>query len=143
MDIEFMPLYIKHIPIIFSFTGILLGMVLNLLLSYISTNNIDTNKLKIEYPLTYINIVWFLNNKWYFDFIYNYYIGYSCLKYSYNYFYKLLDKGFVEILMPHMVTIFCYKIALIFSKQQLSFIYQLNYLLVLGIFIFISIGLMF
>jgi hypothetical protein len=90
-----------------------------------------------------VGIIWFFNHKWYFDYIYNYYIGYSLLNYSYRYFYKLLDKGFIEIICPQNFSILVYKIALIFSKKQLGFIYHLNFLLILGSFLVVLILLIF
>ena len=141
MDIEFLPLKIKNIPLIFSLFGIFLALFLNKLLDLFNTNIKNKNffYLNIEYPQKYVNIIWFFNNKWYFDFIYNYYIGYSLLKYSYTYFYKLLDKGFIEIMGPQNFSNIFYSISLIFSKKQLGFIYHLNFLLILGIFLSILI----
>jgi hypothetical protein len=77
-----------------------------------------------------IKILWFLNNKWYFDYIYNYYIGFSVLKHSYETFYKLIDKGFIEICGIQGLSSITYKIALILSYQKLGYIYHSASLLI-------------
>lgn len=141
VDIEFLPLTIKNIPLIFSFFGIFCALGLNSLIDMLYNSNKINNysRIKTEYPQSYVNLIWFFNHKWYFDYIYNYYIGYTILKYSYKYFYKLLDKGFIEIMAPQNFSFLFYKIALIFSRKQLGFIYHLNFLLILGIFLVILI----
>jgi hypothetical protein len=65
------------------------------------------------------------------------------LNYSYKYFYKLLDKGFIEIICPQNFSMLIYKISIIFSKKQLAFVYHLNFLLILGSFMMILIILIF
>ena len=146
IDIEFLPLFIKNIPLIFSFFGITLAILFNFLLDlfiFSSNHNIilsnNFTKLNIKFPQYFINLIWFLNHKWYFDYIYNYYIGYSILKYSYECFYKLLDKGFIEILGPQGLSIVCYEISLICGRKQLGYLYHLNLLVLLGLFLLIFI----
>ena len=79
-------------------------------------------------------MVWFLNNKWYFDYIYNYYIGFSILKHGYETFYKLIDKGFIEICSPQGLTILVYNISLSLSKKHSGYIYHSVSLLILSLF---------
>jgi len=147
-DLEFIPLFIKNIPMIFSFSGIFLAIGWNSLLdSYIysmkSSENFQTAKDYVNYPQSKVNIVWFFNNKWYFDYVYNHYIGYSTLKHSYESFYKLIDKGFIEICGPQGLSVLIYRIALIFSHKQSGYIYNLGCLLLLGLLLLISIVLLF
>jgi len=80
-----------------------------------------------------------LNNKWYFDYIYNYYIGFSVLKHGYETFYKLIDKGFIEICGVQGLSNTVYKIALILSRKQSSYIYHSASLLVLSLLLLLSI----
>lgn len=146
IDIEFLPLTIKNIPIIFSFLGIFFAITLNLFNQLINKNkkqNKNYNALMIEFPQNFVNVIWFFNHKWYFDYIYNYYIGYSILNYSYKYFYKLLDKGLIEIICPQNFSTLLYKLSNIFSRKQLAFVYHLNFLLILGAFMTILIILIF
>jgi hypothetical protein len=86
-----------------------------------------------------VKVIWFLNNKWYFDYIYNYYIGFSVLKHGYETFYKLIDKGFIEICGVQGLSNTVYKIALILSRKQSSYIYHSASLLVLSLLLLLSI----
>ena len=119
-----------------SIFGIILGMTLNKWLNLyqtkLNTNNYKTH-LKVSYPQTYVTSVWFFFHKWYFDYIYNYYIGYTILQYSYNVFYKLIDKGFIEILSLQGLSTLSYKLSSQVSRSQLGTIYNLSSFLFLGL----------
>jgi hypothetical protein len=43
----------------------------------------------------------FLNKKWFFDKVYNVYVGYPLLKVGYNVTFKLIDKGLIELFGPY------------------------------------------
>jgi hypothetical protein len=75
----------------------------------------------------------FFFNKWYFDYIYNYYLGYTILKYSYDCFYKLLDKGLIEILLSQSLSKTCYKISVYLIYSQLGVLHNLSCFLFLGL----------
>jgi NADH-ubiquinone oxidoreductase chain 5 len=92
IDSEFIPFYIKNIPTIFSIFGAVLALVLYL---YLSTFLINLKLSPVGYP-----IYKFLNQKWYIDLIYNEYVGKVFLICGYEYTFKLIDKGLVEILGP-------------------------------------------
>jgi hypothetical protein len=49
----------------------------------------------LRFIITFRN---FLNGKWYLDFIQNNYFALFMLKHSYETFYKVVDKGFIEII---------------------------------------------
>jgi hypothetical protein len=93
--------------------------------------------------ITTIEIYRFFNHKWYFDFIYNYYIGYTILFHSYNTFYKLIDKGLIEIFGVQGFSSIIYKVSVFFSKKQLGYIYHLSFLLVLSLFFLFCLTLIF
>jgi NADH-ubiquinone oxidoreductase chain 5 len=132
LDFEFIPLYIKNIPLILSFIGIFLGFTLNIFLNF--NKSTSSNKIVlICFPQNFTSIFWFFFHKWYFDYIYNYYLGYTILKYSYEYFYKLLDKGFIEILGSQGVSTACHKISVHAVSSQLGIIYHLSCFLFLGL----------
>ena len=42
----------------------------------------------------------FLNKKWFFDKVYNEYIGHFFFKFGYNVSYKIIDRGIIEIFGP-------------------------------------------
>ena len=137
LDLEFIPLFIKNLPLIFSLFGIFLGILLNYILDlfknikYTNKNNYDN--LIVFYPQNFYIFLWFFYHKWYFDYIYNYYFGYTILNYSYNCFYKLIDKGFIEILSPNGLSNICYKLCVQVTYTQLGIIYHLSYFLFLGL----------
>ena len=136
LDMEFLPIYIKNIPLIFSFFGIIIAICWNFCITVYFKNKL-TNYL--EFPQNIIKIYLFFNYKWYFDYIYNYYFGYTILKYSYEYLYKLIDKGFIEIINPNSFSLISYKIAKILKRQSLGYIYHLHCLFILNLVIFIFI----
>lgn len=89
-DSEFLPTIIKLIPLFLGFGGIFLltlGLKFwkNYLFFYTKTGNIILN---------------FLINKWYFDYIYNFYINLKIFKNIKPLFYKNLDKGLFEFFGP-------------------------------------------
>jgi NADH-ubiquinone oxidoreductase chain 5 len=130
---------VKNIPLVFSLTGILMAITLNVLLDFFKSFNTTINyqEVSVSYPQCFTPILWFFFHKWYFDYVYNYYLGYTILNYSYECFYKLLDKGFIEILGPQGLSKICYDISTRVSSSQLGIIYHLACFLFLGL-IFLS-----
>jgi proton-translocating NADH-quinone oxidoreductase chain L len=135
VDFEFIPLSIKNIPLVFSLSGIFIGITLNILLDYYKKlTKITTHKnIIVSYPQCFTPMLWFFFHKWYFDYIYNYYFGYTVLDYSYECFYKLLDKGFIEILGPEGLSKICYGISVRVIYSQSGIIYHLACFLFLGL----------
>ena len=149
LDCEFIPMFFKNLPLIFSIFGILLALSLNKYFFIFKLNNninclnAETSKFKPFYNNIFfhsiIKIIWFLNNKWYFDYIYNYYVGFFILRHGYETFYKLIDKGLIEICGPQGLSTLSYKIALNLSKKQSGYIYHSACLLILSLFILVCI----
>ena len=98
---------------------------------------------KVAYPQTLVNLIWFLHHSWYFNYIYNYYIAYMIMQSSYEYFYKLIDKGFIEIWGVRGLSSTCYELSLISQRESLGYIYHLNCFLIINFIIIISIILIF
>jgi NADH-ubiquinone oxidoreductase chain 5 len=98
-DCEFLPNYIKILPLIFSFLGISLILFFNLF----SVNFIFKTRV-------YYYVYSFLNNKWYFDRFFNYYINSFIIRWSLLFFLKEVDKGFVELLAPKGLVFLSYVI---------------------------------
>lgn len=105
IDAEFIDTTIKWIPVIFSISGAILAMIfyhfmekglyqgfINLILSPTLIGNI------------LINIYTYLNNKWNFDQIYNAYIARPLLYVGNNITYKVLDRGWIEIIGPYGIS---------------------------------------
>ena len=141
---EFIPLKIKNIPLVFSFLGMFFAIFWNNLW-FIAVNKKDIRhkdyryfNFEVFYPQSLVNFIWFLQNSWYFNYVYNYYIGYSILKGSYEYFYKLIDKGFIEILGVRGISLICYESSLVIRRESLGYIYHLNCFLVINFIVMMS-----
>jgi len=59
MDIEFLPLKIKNIPLFFSLLGIFLALFLNQIVYLFNSKKINNNNfnLNIQYPQKFVNII--------------------------------------------------------------------------------------
>jgi NADH-ubiquinone oxidoreductase chain 5 len=96
LDSEFIPYYIKLIPIYFSFLGIFLALILNHFFSFEITKKLLQNK----YNYLLYN---FINKKFYFDKIYNFLFAKPFLSFGYKISFKLIDKGIIENLGPNFL----------------------------------------
>jgi NADH:ubiquinone oxidoreductase subunit 5 (subunit L)/multisubunit Na+/H+ antiporter MnhA subunit len=75
----------------------------------------------------------FLNQKWYFDKLYNEYINKPLVSFGYFVSFRGMDKGVVEILGPYgIATSFTYMMKRI-SKFQTGYIYHYAFIMLIGI----------
>jgi NADH:ubiquinone oxidoreductase subunit 5 (subunit L)/multisubunit Na+/H+ antiporter MnhA subunit len=79
----------------------------------------------------------FLNQKWYFDFIYNKFIATTLLRISYNFIFKSLDKGVIELFGPKGVSFIFFSLMRKFKRYQTGFLYHYTCILLIGL-IFIA-----
>ena len=122
MDMEFIPLIIKQLPTFLSLFAIFL-------VCFFYKSGIYMLKVT-----SFVNIYTYLNNKWFFDQIYNFYFGIPIFRLAYQNCYKLLDKGFLELCGPFGISSFvsyCTKQVL---KHQTGFLYNYLCLFILGFF---------
>jgi len=64
LDLEFIPLFIKNIPLFFSSFGMLLGIMLNLFLSLFRSKYIFfANNIIVSYPQYFVDFLWFFFHK--------------------------------------------------------------------------------
>jgi len=92
LSAEFLPFYIKIIPILFSTSGTVLSIVYyQYFLS--SFNILKTNRVLY-------NVYNFLNKKWYIDKLYTELIIQHILSSGYSFSYKAIDRGFLEVFGP-------------------------------------------
>ena len=124
VDSEFIPQFFKILPVLFSLSGFVLGLLIYINLSntlyYMKTNPFGR--------FIYI----FLNRKWFFDKLYNEYINQFILHLSFNTTFKNIDRGLLEMYGPLGI-----KRGLLFFSKSITFFYTGNiydYLL----FIFLS-----
>ena len=87
-DIEFLNIFFKQMPLLFTLGGIFCAFLI-----YIY----NMNSYFIIKKLKSFNFVYtFFSKKWYFDKLYNTYLSQNFLYYSYHFSYKDLDRGFFE-----------------------------------------------
>ena len=95
IDSEFLPYFIKLIPVVFSFFGV--GLAL-----FIYTNKLNTFNTLIQYQYynPFVRLVHhFLMKKWYFDIVYNRYIATNIYALG-SFFYRNGDQGLLEFTGP-------------------------------------------
>lgn len=131
IDAEFLPTFMKLLPVIFSFSGLFSAFYLYFF------------KFKFLYELKISNLGLylynFLNRKWYFDKIYYEFINQYMLKIGYNYSYKMIDKGLIEIFGPYgFVTIFSF-LSQQFILLQTGYVYHYSLLILISTILLISI----
>jgi len=91
-DIEFIDLYHKLLPLIVSIIGALSAyFIYSFGMNYYY---------KIKTTRTFKIIYNYLNRKWYFDRVYNEFVGQNVLNISYSYTYKDIDRGLIEKVGP-------------------------------------------
>lgn len=130
IEIEFLPIFIKLLPIIFSFSSILLTFYL-----YFFKFNL-LYKIKItKIGLYFYN---FLNRKWFFDKIYIEFINQFFLKISYYYIYKIIDKGIIEFFGPFGLILLFKNLNKKFLLLQTGYIYNYSLLILISIIFFVS-----
>lgn len=131
IDAEFLPTILKLLPVILSFLGLLTSFFLY------TYNFYFLYKLKIsDIGLYFYN---FLNRKWFFDKIYYELINQFFLKTGYNYTYKIIDKGLIELCGPYgLINIFSYLSQNIILIQT-GYIYHYSLLIFMGCIFLINI----
>jgi NADH-ubiquinone oxidoreductase chain 5 len=120
IDAEFIPYHIKLIPLVFSFSGIILCFIFYLFI--LKLNNIWL----FVYSQNYFNILKvhhffykLYNKKWFFDTVYNLFIGYPVLKFGYNVTFKLMDKGVIEFFGPYGLSLLGYESSFFIKKNYM------------------------
>lgn len=124
-DIEFIEFY-KGLPILFVLLGILSAVCCCLIFNKLFYQLKLNTKFRILYT--------FLSKKWYFDRIYNEFIGQNLLTFSYSFAYKNLDRGFIELFGPTSITNILYNGTMLFKDIQSGYIYHYINLFIFGIF---------
>ena len=92
LDLEFIPLQYKVLPLVLSFFGASAAYFLH---------SFELNSFYLTKKLPqFKNIYNFLNKKWYFDRVYNELINQNILHVGHHYAYKDIDRGFIEKVGP-------------------------------------------
>jgi NADH-ubiquinone oxidoreductase chain 5 len=97
-DVEFISIFYKLLPFIFTIFGIIVAM-------FIYAFNIE-EYFNTKQNNVFKNIYLFFNKKWYFDRIFNQIVSKNFLFFSYQFSYKDIDRGVLEVFGPHGITKF-------------------------------------
>jgi len=130
-DAEFMNFFFKSLPVCFALFGFISAFFIYVL----------NFKLLFRLKVSAIGkkIYYFLNRKWFFDKLYNEYLGQFFFKFSYSTSYKFIDKGIFEIFGPSGLSLIITKLGLNLNKLQTKYIYHYTsiILIFLGLFFFL------
>jgi len=131
LESEFMDFKFKLIPLIFS----ILGMFVSILFFFFY-------KYFLKYFLKNIFFFkWFYSfftKKWYFDLIYNEVI-YIYLNIFYYYYFKLIDRGFIEVVGPLTIVRTLNSLSLQISNFQTGFLYNYIFMVIFSFIIILFI----
>jgi NADH-ubiquinone oxidoreductase chain 5 len=116
IDSEWIPTFIKWIPVILSLIGAGIGLVI--------------------YPLSgdrvSKGIYTLFSNKWHIDQIYNNYIVKNVLSFSHNISYKIIDRGLIEFIGPTGISNLIKSLSVNSSSIQTGSIYNYGLIIIIG-----------
>lgn len=131
IDAEFLYTFFKLLPVLLSFFGLFSAFYL-----YFFKFKFLYNLKISKYGLYLYN---FLNRKWYFDKLYYEFINQYILKIGYNFTYKHIDKGLIEMCGPYgFINIFSFLSQQIISLQT-GYIYHYSLMILISAIILINI----
>lgn len=99
VQLEFMPYYLKHAPVMVSLFGIFIGILLYSALPSIYKNfqlQPGNNNIRLRF-------FYFFSRKWYFDNVYNYFFVSKFLTFSFDILVKELELGLFEALFSSVI----------------------------------------
>ena len=130
-DAEFIPLFYKTLPVALSLLGAFLAFIFynfqSKFLFYIKTSVLGRK------------IYSFLNRKWFFDKIYNEYLGQFFFKFGYSISYKFVDRGIFEVLGPTGLSQLAMNVGSSLHKLQTGRIYHYTLTILIGLTAFLCI----
>jgi NADH-ubiquinone oxidoreductase chain 5 len=124
-DAEFIPIFYKILPVVLSLSGFALALFLYTFKS----------KFLFQIKTSFLGnkIYNFLNRKWFFDKIYNEYLGQFFFKFGYSVSYKFIDRGIFEILGPTGLSNLALNVGSKFHKMQSGYIYHYTLIILTGV----------
>ena len=124
VDSEFISIYNKLLPVLFSIMG---GSLSYFLYRY----NI---KFIYHFKISKFGrqLYKFLNKKWFFDKLYNEYLNQVLLTFGYYITYKMTDRGLIEMVGPYGLSKTIYENSLILKQYQSGLTFQYILIFVLG-----------
>ena len=130
VDAEFIPVFIKWVPVIVS----LLGAILSIFVFHVFKHSLFDLCKETIFKHFYI----FLNRRWLFDRLQNDLIGSTILKLGYKTTYKILDKGVIELLGPKGLALLTLILSKHISKLQSGLIHQYAFIMFIGVTLFMT-----
>lgn len=112
IESEYIPQFIKMIPLLFSFLGAGIAYQINMSKPHLAYSIKTSSTGKLLYT--------FLNKRWLFDKVYTDYVAYPLLKMGYEITFKTIDKGLLESIGPSGI------INVLGSKHPNSFLASVN-----------------
>jgi NADH-ubiquinone oxidoreductase chain 5 len=128
IDAEFLPYYIKCLPVILSIIGATSAVVLYHFGGYV------VYKLALVFYPVYV----FLNKKWLFDKVYNDYVVPKILSFGYTTTFTLLDKGLIEVLGPSGIANSFKQLSASVSSYQTGYLYHYALSIIFGLLVMIA-----
>jgi NADH-ubiquinone oxidoreductase chain 5 len=126
LEAEFIPHYIKLVPVALSITGAASSFFLY---TFFAQNLFAW---KVENSLGR-NLYTFFNGKWFFDKVYTEFVVQTALDIGYHKTYKLVDRGLIELLGPHGISQTLYEKAFYLSRFQTGHLFHYTLLMILGL----------
>lgn len=124
-DAEFIPTFYKMLPVNLSLLGFFSAFILY---------NFRSDVLfKLKTSFLGKKLYSFLNRKWFFDKIYNEYLGQFFFKFGYSISYKFIDRGIFEILGPTGLSSLALRVSNNLHKMQSGNIYHYTLIILVGI----------
>ena len=131
LESEYIPQSQKFLPLFFTVLGLFLAFIVNY------TNTKQTYILKTSWLGN--KLYYMFNKRWFFDKVYNDFIGQKALSFGYNTSFKTLDKGIFEILGPFGISILFQRFTSHISKLQSGMIYHYALVMLIGLTLLITI----
>jgi NADH-ubiquinone oxidoreductase chain 5 len=125
VDIEFIPLFFKLIPLMLTLTGFFLA-------TFFYSFNIELF-FAIKKNSIYKTVYTFVLKKWYIDKLYNSLFVSNILAFGYRFTYQKVDRGLLEVFGPYMLSSRSYRISMVLDTIQKGVIHI--YLVFLGLFV--------
>jgi NADH-ubiquinone oxidoreductase chain 5 len=124
-EAEFIPLFYKTLPVNLSLLGVFSAFYFYRFKSKVLFD-LKTSQLGK-------NIYVFFNRKWFFDKLYNEYLGQFFFKFGYSISYKLIDRGIFEILGPTGLSNLALSVGSGIHKMQTRNIYHYTLAILIGL----------
>lgn len=127
LESKFMDFKLKLIPLLFSVGGVLIAITFFFLYNLFLIFFLE--------KFSFFGYVYsFFSKKWYFDLIYNE-VVYLYLNIFYLHFFKLIDRGFIEVIGPLSIVRILNFLSLKISNFQTGFIYSYIFIFMLSFII--------